>query len=63
LWFLAIFSTLLAISRSMVPQSQYDRVHTPSVEMRSVFECTHFMPNAWKVRCCFSTRVKAAMFT
>ena len=50
LWFLAIFSTLLAISRSLIPQSQYDRVHTPAVEMRKVFECTHFLPDAWKGR-------------
>ena len=34
----------------LVPQSQYDRVHTPAVEMRKVFECTHFLPDAWKGR-------------
>jgi len=48
-WYFAIFSAVLAISRSMVPPLE-DTVFNPEKAMRRVATYSHFLPDRWRGR-------------
>lgn len=48
-WYIAIFSGVLAISRSLVPPAE-ELVFNPDKAMRRVVAYTHFLPDAWRSR-------------
>lgn len=50
LWYTAVFSAALAVSRSLIPEPE-DAMFDPEGAMRVLVAYTHYMPNSWRHRC------------
>lgn len=49
LWWLAMFSTILAISRSFISEGAYPSLHQqPNIVLESLSSHTHYMPENWR---------------
>jgi hypothetical protein len=51
LWYLALFTTLTAMLRGLVPaEEDLDPLHNPNIQMRRVASFTHLYPSHWRGR-------------